>query len=107
MTVLPKNTRLVSGHNGKSRGFDFVGTWDMLPAYAGMMKATVETVRSGLDQGMTMEEMQEAGVLDEYREYAGSYVGTNRWIEYIVDALSEPRETDEHRFEALQSGSLQ
>jgi glyoxylase-like metal-dependent hydrolase (beta-lactamase superfamily II) len=93
MTLLPEDTRLISGHNGKSKGFDFVGTWYMLPAYADMMKATVEIVRSGLEQGMTMEELQKAGVLDEYREYAGSYVGTGLWIEYLVDALSEPRET--------------
>jgi cyclase len=93
MKLLPKDTRLISGHNGKSKGFDFVGTWDMLPAYADMMKATVEIVRSGLERGMTMEEMQKAGVLDEYEEYAGSYVGTDRWIEYIIDALTKPRET--------------
>ena len=93
MTLLPKDTRLVSGHNGKSKGFDFVGTWDMLPAYADMMKATVAIVRSGLEHGMTMEEMQEAGVLDEYKDYSGSYVDTNRWIEYVVNALTEPRKT--------------
>jgi tetratricopeptide (TPR) repeat protein len=58
-----------------------------------MMRATVEIVRHGVDQGKTLEEMQEAGVLDEYEEYAGSYVGTDRWIEYIVDALTVPRET--------------
>jgi len=93
MKILPKDTRLISGHNGKSEGFDFVGTWDMLPAYADMMHATVEIVRSGLENGMTMEEMQRAAVLDEYEEYAGSYVSTDRWIEYVVDALTEPRET--------------
>ena len=93
MTLLPEDTRLISGHHGKSKGFDFVGTWDMLPAYADMMQATVKIVREGLDQGKTMEEMQEAGVLDEYEEYAGSYIGTAGWIEYIVDALTVPRET--------------
>jgi len=65
----------------------------MLPAYADMMQASVEIVRQGLDQDKSMEEMQEAGVLDEYEEYAGSYVGTGGWIEYIVDALTVPRET--------------
>ena len=93
MTLLPKGTRLVSGHHGKAGGFDFVGTWDMLPAYADMMQSSVETVRRGLDQGKTLEEMQEAGVLEEFDEYAGSYVDTNGWIEYIVDALTDPRET--------------
>ena len=24
---------------GKAKGYDFIGTWDMLPAYADMMKA--------------------------------------------------------------------
>jgi tetratricopeptide (TPR) repeat protein len=65
----------------------------MLPAYADMMQSSVEIVRRGLDQGKTLEEMQEAGVLGEFDEYAGSYVDTNGWIEYIVDALTEPRET--------------
>ncbi len=37
--------------------------------------------------------MQEAGVLDEYENFAGSYVGTDDWIEYVVDALTVPRET--------------
>jgi cyclase len=93
MTLLPKDTRLISGHHGKAKGFDFVGAWEMLPAYADMMHATVEIVRQGLDQGKTMEELQEAGVLDQYEEYAGSYVGTDGWIEYLVDALTVPRET--------------
>jgi len=93
MELLPDDARLISGHNGKSKGFEFVGTWDMLPAYADMMKAAVEIVRRGLEQAMTVKEMQEAGVLDEYEEYAGSYVGTDRWIEYLVDALAEPHET--------------
>jgi tetratricopeptide (TPR) repeat protein len=93
MSLLPNNTRLISGHNGRGKGFDFVGSWDMLPAYADMMRDTVEIVRRGLLQGKTAEGIQEAGVLDEYEDYAGSYVGTDRWIEYIVDALTTPRET--------------
>jgi glyoxylase-like metal-dependent hydrolase (beta-lactamase superfamily II) len=92
MTLLPRETRLVSGHNGKSKGFDFIGTWDMLPPYADMMKNTVEIVRRELDEGTTQEQMQKAGILDEYRDYAGSYVSTDDWIEYLVDALTVPRE---------------
>jgi glyoxylase-like metal-dependent hydrolase (beta-lactamase superfamily II) len=93
MTLVPKSTRLVSGHHGKARGFDVLGTWDQLPAYADMMKATVEIVRQNLAEGKTTEEMQEAGVLVEYQEYAGSYVDTNGWIKYVVDVLTVPKET--------------
>jgi hypothetical protein len=42
MTLLPEDTRLVSGHHGKAGGFDVLGTWVQLPAYANMMKATVD-----------------------------------------------------------------
>ena len=95
MTLLPHDVRLVSGHHGQATGFDFTGSWDQLPAYAEMMESTVEIVRQGLAAGKTTEEMQTAGVLDDYLEYAGSYVGTDDWIYYIVDALTVPREDRE------------
>jgi glyoxylase-like metal-dependent hydrolase (beta-lactamase superfamily II) len=93
MTLLPRDVCLVSGHNGWASGFDFVGRWDQLPAYADMMESTVEIVRQGLAEGKTMEDMQAAGVLDDYKEYAGSYVSTDKWIQYVVNGLTRPRET--------------
>jgi cyclase len=95
MSLLPQDVRLVSGHHGQATGYDFTGSWDQLPAYAEMMKATIEIVRRGLAAGKTTGEMQAEGVLDDYREYAGSYVGTDDWIYYIVDALTVPREDRE------------
>jgi glyoxylase-like metal-dependent hydrolase (beta-lactamase superfamily II) len=92
MNLLPRDIRVVSGHNGKARGFDFVGTWDMLTEYADMMKQSVEIVRVGLNEGKTLEQMQGDGVLDEYRDYAGSYVSTDDWLESVVSALTEPRD---------------
>jgi glyoxylase-like metal-dependent hydrolase (beta-lactamase superfamily II) len=93
MTLLPPDTRLVSGHHGKAGGFDFTGTWDMLEPYAEMMKQTEAIVRAQLDQGRTEQQMQADGVLDEFSRYAGSYVDTAGWITYLVDALTVPRET--------------
>jgi cyclase len=93
MTLLPPGTRVVSGHNGKATGYDFVGTREQLPAYADMMKDTVNIVRQQLAEGKTQEDMQEAGIFDAYEQYAGSYVSTDGWINYVVDALTVPRET--------------
>ncbi len=101
MTLLPQDVRLISGHNGRASGFDFVGTWDQLPAYAEMMKSTVAIVDQGLADGRTLEEMQGSGVLDDYKHYAGSYVGTDGWIDYIVDALTVPRETRKDIFKPI------
>jgi len=93
MELLPQDVRLVSGHNGQATGYDFVGSWDQLPAYADMMKDTVEITQRELAAGKSQQDMQAAGIFDAYEQYAGSYVSTNGWIEYIVDALTVPRET--------------
>jgi len=98
MSLLPKDISIVSGHHGKATGYDFVGSWDQLPAYADMMKETVAIVKRELAEGKTQEEMQEAGVFDKFEHYAGSYVSTDDWIAYVVDALTVPRETREDPF---------
>lgn len=93
MELLPENTRLVSGHNGRANGFNFVGRWDQLAAYAEMMKQTVAIARGELAAGKSRQDMIDAGVFDAYSQYAGSYVGTDEWIDYVVSALTETRET--------------
>lgn len=93
MNLLPDETRLVSGHNGQATGFDFIGHTDQLAAYADMMKNTVAIARDQLAQGKTYNDMVEADAFDAYEQYAGSYVTTDEWIEYVVDALTETRET--------------
>ena len=93
MTMLPRDVRLVSGHHGQATGYDFVGRWDQLPAYADMMNDTVDIVRRELAAGKSQEDMEAAGIFDAYEQYAGSYVSTNGWINYVVDALTVPRET--------------
>ncbi len=95
MTLLPRDVRLVSGHHGQATGYDFTGTWEQLPAYADMMRATVDIVRRSLDDGMTAEEMQTAGIIDEYESYAGSYVDTNGWIGSLVHFMTDQGATGE------------
>jgi len=93
MKLLPEDIRLVSGHHGKEKGFDLIGNWNQLPAYADMMKATVDIVREELAAGKTQQDMEAAGIFNDYEQYADSYVSTNGWINYVVDALTVPRET--------------
>lgn len=95
ITLLPPGTKLVSGHNGHVQGYDFVGRWDQLPAYADMMHDTIDIVRRDLANGESLEDMKKEGIFDAYQAYAGSYVSTDKWIDYIVDALNNPREARE------------
>ena len=93
MELLPRNTRLVSGHHGQATGYDFVGDWKQLPLYADMVKDTIEITQRELAMGRSLADMQEAGIFEAYEQYAGSYVSTSDWVEYVVDALTVPRET--------------
>jgi glyoxylase-like metal-dependent hydrolase (beta-lactamase superfamily II) len=93
MELLPRDTRLVSGHHGQATGFDIVGNWEQLPGYADMMKDTVAIVQRELAAGKSQQDMEAAGIFDAYKHYAGSYVSTDGWINYVVDALTVPRDT--------------
>jgi len=93
MKLLPRDVRLVSGHNGRASGFDFVGRWEQLPAYADMMDETVDRVRQALAAGRSAGEMKAAGLLDGFARYAGSYVDAAGWIDTLVEALTQSRDT--------------
>jgi glyoxylase-like metal-dependent hydrolase (beta-lactamase superfamily II) len=92
--LLPQDVVIVSGHND-------VGTWQDLHRYRDMLVKTTDTVRRSLDEGKDVETLQKEKVLDDWKEYAGSYVSLDEWIEYIATGLErkaqggkeEPKET--------------
>ncbi len=81
---LPEDVIIVSGHNDN-------GTWADLQPYHDMLVGTVNAVRAGMADGMAFEELREAKILDQWEAYAGSYVSTDGWIKYIVDAIESPK----------------
>jgi len=87
MELLPADVTIVSGHNK-------TGTWEDLRAYHDMLVSTTEVVKAGLDSGKDLETLQKDSVLSEWAHYAGSYVSTEEWIEYLVDALEPDDEPD-------------
>jgi glyoxylase-like metal-dependent hydrolase (beta-lactamase superfamily II) len=85
MEELPEDVVIVSGHNDN-------GSWQDLQPYHEMLVGTVDAVRAGMADGLSLEELREAKVLDPWKAYAGSYVSTDQWIEYIVDAIESPKD---------------
>jgi len=85
--LLPDDVTIVSGHND-------VGTWSDLHAYRDMLENTTQIVKAGLAAGKDAAQLQAENVLEPWQHYAGSYVSTDRWIQYLADALQqgdEPR----------------
>ena len=60
-----------------------------------MMKNTINLVQTALEEGVSQQQMEERQIFKAYEHYAGSYVSSNDWINYVVDALTVPRDTRE------------
>lgn len=86
MKLFPKDVTVVSGHNPP-------GVWAQLPDYQAMLIETQERVREALEEEKSMAQMQEEDLLAEWDHYAGSYVSTDRWIQYLVEAMTEEPDT--------------
>jgi glyoxylase-like metal-dependent hydrolase (beta-lactamase superfamily II) len=92
--LLPEDVLIVSGHNA-------VGKWKDLHRYRDMLLRTTATVRQGLSDGKDVETLQKEGVLDEWKEYARSYVSLDEWIEYLAEGLEGRKERKESVFEPV------
>ena len=80
MDEILEDVIIVSGHNDN-------GSWQDLEPYREMLIGTEAAVRSGLEEGLDVEQLIKAKVLEPWEAYAGSYVSTDQWIEYMVDAI--------------------
>jgi cyclase len=83
--MLPKDVVIVSGHNDP-------GTWDDLAAYHDMLVQTTDIVRKGLAEGKDLAILQKEKVLAKWERYAGSYVSTDEWIEYLVEGIENVKD---------------
>ncbi len=92
--MLPEDVVIVSGHND-------IGNWSDLAAYHEMLVATTGIVRRALAEGKDVAAMQQAKVLEKWESYAGSYVSSDEWIEYLADGLQGKGERRKTVFEPL------
>ncbi len=78
ISVFPKNTKFIGGH-----GRDY--TLDEVIEYKQMLLTTIAKVRAEMEKGMTIEDMQNANVLEEWESWGEylSFLNTDYWIESI------------------------
>ncbi|UCC84670.1 MAG: MBL fold metallo-hydrolase [Gemmatimonadota bacterium] len=92
--LLPEDVVIVSGHND-------TGTWRDLHTYHDMLVQTTDIVRAGLAEGKDLATLQAENVLEAWKSYAGSYVSTDEWIEYLVGGLQPSDEPTKTVYEPL------
>jgi cyclase len=85
LDLLPQDVTIVSGHGIES-------SWQELQEFHDMLVRTTEVVRSGLAAGKDLATLQAEKVLADYDGYSGSYVSTDAWIKYLVEAFQRKNE---------------
>jgi glyoxylase-like metal-dependent hydrolase (beta-lactamase superfamily II) len=80
MEMLPDDVSIISGHNE-------IGSFNQLRPYHDMLVATEKVVRNGVDEGKNLATLQEENVLAQWESYAGSYVSTAEWTEYLFESI--------------------
>jgi cyclase len=78
--LLPDDVTVIPGH-----GAD--GSVDDLRNLHRMLVETTELVRNGLAEGKDVATLQEERLLKDWESFEGSYVDSNRWIQYLADAF--------------------
>lgn len=78
---LPAGTKVIPGHGPLS-------TPDDLRAYHRMLTETTELVRRQVAAGKSLEEIQAAGVPEEWQGWGSGFINTERWLAIVHRSLT-------------------
>lgn len=80
ISQIPAGAKVIPGHGP-------VSTVEDLKTYHGMLTATTETVRKAMEAGKTLEQIQAAGLGDQWKDWGSGFIKTDVWIATIHASL--------------------
>jgi glyoxylase-like metal-dependent hydrolase (beta-lactamase superfamily II) len=80
----PADTRIIPGHGPLAGRAD-------LERYQRMITETVRAVKAGIEAGRSLEDIQRAGLSEEWKGWATPTRGTDVWIESVYKSLRQER----------------
>ena len=97
---VPENISIIPGHGPLS-------TVEDLELYHRMLLETVAMVKQKMERGLSIEQIQDEGVGEEWSEWGTGFVSTDRWLDTIYQDLSGSSNGDyiEHGHEPAHSSS--
>ena len=78
---LPADVKIIPGHGP-------VSNLDDVRAYLAMLKATRDVVAQQMKDGMTVDQMKQAKILEPWKKYSGEFISSDAFIETIFNSLS-------------------
>jgi glyoxylase-like metal-dependent hydrolase (beta-lactamase superfamily II) len=81
----PADVKIIPGHGALAGRVD-------LELYQRMIKETMAGVKAGIEAGRSLEEIQRAGLSDEWKSWSAPTRGTDVWIESVYRSLRQERQ---------------
>jgi glyoxylase-like metal-dependent hydrolase (beta-lactamase superfamily II) len=82
LDIAPDDCMIIPGHGPLS-------TKKELQEFYEMMISTTDFIRAEMSNGKTMEEIQKAGLDEQWKSWSWSFIPENRWIEIIFNGNSK------------------
>jgi glyoxylase-like metal-dependent hydrolase (beta-lactamase superfamily II) len=77
---IPKESQIVPGHGPLSSKAE-------LERYYRMIQASVATVQAGITHGLTLKQIQKAGLPREWKPFSHGYLTTDQWLALVYKGL--------------------
>jgi hypothetical protein len=81
--AFPEDVKIIPGHGGLATRAD-------LQKFHRMLVDSMATVKSGIDAGKSLEDLQKAGLDAEWKDWS-SFIKTDQWIQIVYESLKAKR----------------
>jgi hypothetical protein len=76
----PADTKFIPGHGPLATRAD-------LEKFLSMLNASMKAVQSGIDGGKSLEDIQKAGIGDEWKSWGAAFINNETWIGLVHESL--------------------
>ena len=82
LDIVPNDSKIIAGHGPLSTKKELKESYEM-------MIATTKIIRDEMKNGKSLDEIQKAGLGEEWKSWSWSFIPTERWIEIIYNGSSK------------------
>jgi len=80
--TLPEGAKIIPGHGPLSTKADLL-------AFHEMLVETTNVVRAAIQAGKSLEDIQSAGLPEEYQKWSQGFINADRWVELVYKSLTK------------------
>jgi len=75
-----QDTKFIPGHGPLASYAD-------LQKFQKMVNESITTVKTGIDAGKSLEDLQKAGLSEEWKSWGAAFITTPQWIQFVYGSL--------------------